>query len=58
MRVNGFKLKEGRFRLDVRKQFFTVRVVRHWNTLPREAVDAPFLEEFNARLDGSLSNLV
>jgi len=54
----GFKLKEGRFRLDIRKKFFTVRVVRHWNRLPREAVDAPSLEVFKARLDGALSNLV
>ena len=52
------KLEEGRFRLDVRKKFFTVRVVIHWNTLPSEAVDAPFLEAFKARLDGALSNLV
>ncbi|KFQ49621.1 hypothetical protein N334_05708, partial [Pelecanus crispus] len=55
---NGCKLKEGRFRLDIRKQFFTVRVVRHWNRLPREAVHAPSLEVFKARLDGALSNLV
>ncbi|KFW69192.1 hypothetical protein AS28_14606, partial [Pygoscelis adeliae] len=55
---NGFKLKEGRFSLDIRKKFFTMRVVRHWNRLPREVVDAPSLEVFRARLDGALSNLV
>jgi len=52
---NGFKLKEGRFRLNRRKKLFTVRVVRHWNRLPREAVDGPSLKVFNARLDGALS---
>ena len=57
-RGNGFKLKEGRFRSDIRKKFFTVRVVRHWHRLPREAVDAPSLEVFKARLDGAWSNLV
>ena len=56
--MSGFKLKEGRFRLDIRKKSFTIRVVRHWNRLPREAVDAPSLEVFKARLDGALSNLV
>ncbi|KFW86010.1 hypothetical protein N305_02478, partial [Manacus vitellinus] len=55
---NSFKLKEGRFSLDVRKKFFTVRVVRHWNRLPREAGDAPSLEMFKDRLDGALCNLV
>jgi len=45
-------------RLDVRKKFFTTRVMRHWNRLPREAVATPFLEVFKARLDGALSNLV
>ncbi|KFP22037.1 hypothetical protein Z169_05783, partial [Egretta garzetta] len=55
---NDFRLKEGRFRLDIRKKFFTVRGVRHWNRLPREAVDAPSLTVFKARLDGALSNLV
>ena len=57
-RGNGFKLEEGRFRLDIRKKFFTVRVVRHWNRLPSEVVDAPSLEAFKARLDGAVSNLV
>ncbi|KFZ57726.1 hypothetical protein N321_07627, partial [Antrostomus carolinensis] len=43
---------------DIRKKFFTVRVVRHWNRLAREAVDAPSLEVFKAGLDEALSNLV
>ncbi|KFR13637.1 hypothetical protein N306_06342, partial [Opisthocomus hoazin] len=55
---NSSKLKEGRFRLDIRKKFFTMRVVKHWNRLPREAVDVPSLEVFKARLHGALSNLV
>ncbi|KFV98453.1 hypothetical protein N326_11953, partial [Eurypyga helias] len=55
---NGFKLKVGRFGLDIRKKFFPERVVRHWHRLPREAVDAPSLEVFKARLDEALSNLV
>jgi len=44
--------------LDIRKKFFTVSVVRHWHTLPREAVAAPSLPVFKARLDAALSNLV
>ncbi|KFR15107.1 hypothetical protein N306_04250, partial [Opisthocomus hoazin] len=55
---DGFKLKQGRFRSAIRKKSFTMRVVRHWNRLPREAVDAPSLEVFKARLDRALSNLV
>ncbi|KFQ05872.1 hypothetical protein N330_10053, partial [Leptosomus discolor] len=55
---NGWKLGEGRFRLDIRKKFFTLRVVRHWKRLPKEVVDAPSLEVFKTRLDGALSNLV
>ncbi|GAB0179186.1 hypothetical protein GRJ2_000383900 [Grus japonensis] len=57
-RGNGLNLKEGRFKLDIRKKFFTVRVVKHWNLLPSEVVDAPPLEVFKARLDGALGNLV
>ncbi|KFQ60184.1 hypothetical protein N334_13527, partial [Pelecanus crispus] len=55
---NGFKLKEDRFRLDIRKKFFTMRVVRHWHRLPREVVEAPSLATFQARLDGALSTLL
>ena len=55
---NGFKLKEGRFRLDVMGKFFTERVVRCWYRLPREAMDARSLEFFKARLDGALGNLI
>ena len=55
IRGNGFKLKEGRFRLDVRKRSFTVR---HWIRLPREVVGDPSLMTFKMRLDRSLSNLI
>jgi len=58
MKDNKFKLKEGRFRLDIRKEFFTMGVVRHWNRLPRDAADTPSLEVFKAKLDGALRNLV
>ncbi|KFW00250.1 hypothetical protein N326_02831, partial [Eurypyga helias] len=55
---NGFKLKACRFRLGIRKKFFLKSVGRHWDRLPREAVDAPSLDVFKARLDEALSNLV
>ena len=57
-RGNGFKLNEGRFRLDIRRKFFTMRMVRCWNRLPREVVDALSLKVFKAGLDGALGNLV
>ena len=57
-RGNGLKLRGRRFRLDIRKKLFTQRVVMHWNRLPKEAVDAPSLEAFKARLDVALGSLV
>jgi len=57
-RHSGFKLKEGGFVLDIRKKFFTVRVMKHWHRLPRGVVDAPSLETFKVRWDGALSNLI
>jgi len=56
-RRNGFKLKEWRCRLDIWKNFFTQRAVKHWYRLSREAVGAPSLEVFKARLDGALDSL-
>lgn len=51
------KLKEGRFRLDIKKKIFTVRIAKHWSRLPRGVADVPSLEALKARLDGARSNL-
>jgi len=49
---------QGRVRFDIWRIFFTQRVVSHWNRLPKEALDAPTLEAFKARLDVALGSLV
>ncbi|KFV85410.1 hypothetical protein N308_09936, partial [Struthio camelus australis] len=55
---NGHKLKHRKVHLNIRKNFFTVRLTEHWNRLPREAVQSPSLEIFKTCLDTILGNLL
>lgn len=55
---NGIKLHQGRFRLDIRKKLFTVRVVKHWKWLPKKMLDASCLSVFKKYLDNAFNNML
>jgi len=57
-RGNGHKLKHRKFCLNMRKNFFTLRVTEHWNRLPRGAVESPSLEMFKTHQDAALCSLL